>query len=158
MQETWRAIEETSGRYSVSDFGRVRNNISGRILKPGCKDSGHVTVVLGRKLGTRAVHMLVMKAFRGSPPSGFECRHLNGNPSDNRLHNLEWSSRKTNAQDRCIHRGKGWKLTVEQAAEIKRDLGRVSEYKLAKKYGVWPNSIRNIRIGRAFANVAPLSP
>jgi hypothetical protein len=84
--------------YEVSDQGRVksyRRYPEGRLLRPGCMSGGHVSVSLGRK-NSLCVHALVLLAFVGPPPEKHECRHLNGNPSDNRLENLRWGTRSEN--------------------------------------------------------------
>lgn len=116
--ETWRAVVGFEGFYEVSDLGRVRSldrvieqirrgcivrfPVRGRILASGSHPSGHHSVVLwvnGEKC-TRCVHRLVLEAFVGPRPDGKECRHLNGVPSDNRLANLVWGTRRENFNDR----------------------------------------------------------
>ena len=49
------------------------------------------------------VHRLVLLAFRGAPPPGMECRHLDGDPGNNQLSNLVWGTRKQNAADTIRH-------------------------------------------------------
>ena len=49
------------------------------------------------------VHKLVLNAFVGERPEGFVCRHLNGNPKDNRLENLCWGTPSENVQDSMRH-------------------------------------------------------
>lgn len=46
------------------------------------------------------IHRLVLDAFAGPRPEGMECRHLNGDPKDNRLRNLVWGTRAENMADR----------------------------------------------------------
>lgn len=53
----------------------------------------------GGKYRTFRVHRLVLEAFVGPCPDGHECRHLDGDPSNNRLDNLCWGSRQENADD-----------------------------------------------------------
>lgn len=50
------------------------------------------------------VHRLVLAAFAGPCPDGMECRHLDGNPNNNNLANLEWGTPLQNALDRKEHR------------------------------------------------------
>jgi len=42
-------------------------------------------------------------AFRGLPKPGEVCRHLNGNPHDNRLDNLSWGTPSENMLDKARH-------------------------------------------------------
>lgn len=105
--ENWADIPGFTGRYQVSDFGRVRsvdrlivskNRIyrwKGKVLSPGPAQSGHVSVALGRS-NSKSVHALVMLAFVGPPPPGMEVLHRNERPADNRLANLKYGSRSEN--------------------------------------------------------------
>jgi hypothetical protein len=66
--------------------------------------SGHVYVKTRlSKTKLNAVHHLVMLAFEGPCPNGLECRHLNGNPQDNRFENLKWGTRLENIHDAIRH-------------------------------------------------------
>ncbi len=51
----------------------------------------------------RAVHQLVLEAFISRCPPGQQCRHLDGNPSNNRLYNLRWGTPRENFQDMVAH-------------------------------------------------------
>lgn len=65
--------------------------------------SGHLWVRLhagdGSTLST-GVQRLVLEAFVGPCPRGMEARHLDSNPANCRLSNLEWNTRKVNQCDR----------------------------------------------------------
>ncbi|MDE2095631.1 MAG: HNH endonuclease [Patescibacteria group bacterium] len=74
------------------------------------------------------VHRLVLEAFIGPCPPGMECRHLNGNRSDNRLENLCWGTRIENVEDKRKHgtilRGEmnpNAKLTADTVIQIRED-------------------------------------
>jgi hypothetical protein len=72
-------------------------------LNPSPTASGHVRLNIAGPGGVRRqvlVHTLVLEAFVGPCPRGLECRHLNDDPSDNRLENLCWGTRLENAEDR----------------------------------------------------------
>jgi hypothetical protein len=87
--------------YCVSDEGIVFGK-RGTPLKPYVGDrAGHLRVDLG---GRRAyVHQLVAEAFIGPRPAGQEVRHLNGDPSDNRVENLAYGTRSQNVLDSVQH-------------------------------------------------------
>lgn len=56
----------------------------------------------GRKKHFTA-HTLVATAFLGLRPERMECRHLNGDPADNRLANLAWGTSSQNGHDVTAH-------------------------------------------------------
>lgn len=72
------------------------------LLRPSVNQSGYHFLNLGRG-NTRVVHRLVLQTFVGPCPTGMGARHLNGNPSDNRLENLAWGSPKENQSDQYRH-------------------------------------------------------
>jgi hypothetical protein len=103
--EVWKLVPEYDGKYEVSDQGRVRSfqrNPQGRILRPGRMPGGHLSVALGRG-NSQCVHKLVLLTFVGVAPDKHECRHLNGDPADNRLENLCWGTRSENIKDAVRH-------------------------------------------------------
>ena len=60
--ETFIKIENYNN-YSISNLGNVRNDKTGRILKPYIKPSGYKQVQLGRKTIPQYIHRLVAIAF-----------------------------------------------------------------------------------------------
>jgi len=46
---------------------------------------------------------LVATAFHGPCPDGQQCRHLNGDPADNRSDNLKWGTPSEQAHDKVRH-------------------------------------------------------
>lgn len=70
-------------------------------MKPGRHKFGYPQVYLcicgSRKMFQ--IHRLVLMAFVGLCPEGMECRHLNSDPTDNRLENLCWGSHRENVLD-----------------------------------------------------------
>lgn len=169
MTERWLPVVGFEGRYEVSDFGRVRSLDrylvkksrwgmetvelkEGRILRPGRMPGGHVSVSLGKK--SRCVHELVLRAFVGPPPKGFECRHLNGTPNDNCLDNLQWSTRRRNFQDRKWHDGTtATKLRPDDVREMRTMFGVFSTAEIAARFGVCQGTVRYVRSGRLHSDV-----
>lgn len=109
--EQWRPIPGFEGLYEVSDQGRVKTLPRWRITherihKGAVRPSdGHIQVNLrkdGHAYPTYA-HTLVMLAFVGPRPEGADIRHLNGDPTDNRLDNLTYGSRSENLHDAVRH-------------------------------------------------------
>lgn len=165
--EVWRPIEGPAIRYEVSSFGRVRNAVSRRVMRPRDCGDGHITAWMRYPTGGRGVyvHRLVLIAFRGPAPDGYIGRHLNGDPSDNRLLNLAWGTPLDNARDSIAHgrqvRGESngrSKLTSDQVRAIRRLYVPRSRHAntraLARRYGVNANTIRKIVNGQRWAHVS----
>ena len=101
MAEAFRSIEGYEGFYSVSDIGTVRNDVTGRILKPAFDKYGylyHVLCVNGNRK-TVKVHRLVAKAFIPNPDGKKTVDHINAVKTDNRAENLRWATNKEQANN-----------------------------------------------------------
>lgn len=83
----WRKIENHSN-YSISDDGRVRNDKTGRILKPVPTKNGYLRVGLDKQLCR--IHVLVAKEFIPNPDNLPQVNHIDGNKANNNVCNLEW--------------------------------------------------------------------
>jgi len=69
------------------------------LLKPSVHRQGYLEAHLFRgKRKTVLVHRLVMFAFVGMPPDGYEVNHKNGIKADNRLCNLEYVTARQNTR------------------------------------------------------------
>jgi hypothetical protein len=123
-------------------------------LTPNVKNGGHLQVSLygGGLINTGKVHQLILEAFVGPCPPGMECRHKDGNPTNNRLENLAWGTRTENIADRVAHgtsnrgeRSGKAKLTESQVIEIRRlrSMGMVCR-EIGLMYGVHPSTISGI--------------
>jgi hypothetical protein len=95
MKENWKKID-FNNTYSISDLGRVRNDLTKRILKPFNNTFGYEQVELGNK--QVLVSRLAAKAFVANPDPihKTQVNHLNENPVDNRATNLSWVTPKEN--------------------------------------------------------------
>ena len=92
-EEIWKIIPNHQ-QYEVSDLGKVRRGQ--KVLKPRNHNQGYQFVFLnGRE---RYCHRLVAGAFIGSIPPRWEVNHLDGNPANNALENLEIVTPKQNRQ------------------------------------------------------------
>jgi hypothetical protein len=104
--EEWRVIAGFPN-YSVSNLGRVRNDTTQRILRPGIGTNGYYQVCLynqGRS-ATKPIHKLVATAFLGDS-EGREVNHKDINKLNCHLSNLEYCSHSENNQNRLSYRGR----------------------------------------------------
>jgi hypothetical protein len=97
----------TEPAYEVSTWGRVRSAKMGRlrILKPDRHTRGYqqLTLIVGVKRAKAYIHRMVLETFDGPCPPDMECRHLDGDRTNNRLTNLMWGTKRENLDDRIRH-------------------------------------------------------
>lgn len=111
IKERWKDIHNYIGLYQVSNIGRIKRlkgfrRKNDRILKPVKRSKyGHGCVYLSKDSNKKQcfIHRLVLETFVGPCPEGMECRHLDGNPKNNKLSNLKWGTKKENQEDSKKH-------------------------------------------------------
>jgi hypothetical protein len=87
------------------DVFRFRENHDGYIrLRPYIDKDGYKELVvnLDGKRKHFKIHHLVLTAFVGYRGVGQECRHLDGDPSNNHVGNLAWGTHKENIADSIV--------------------------------------------------------
>jgi hypothetical protein len=84
--------------YSVSTEGEVKNNKTGRVLKPFYDSNGYKLVALYRpnERKVKSVHILVAEAFVPNPENKPEVNHKDGNKKNCHKSNLEWCTHSEN--------------------------------------------------------------
>jgi len=99
QDEEWRQIDEYPD-YFVSDQGNIYSDRSHRLLNPVLQHDGYVRIALRNENGPRLFHVqrLVLEAFTGRHDD-LEANHINHIRNDNRLINLEWTTRSQNVKD-----------------------------------------------------------
>ena len=99
--EEWREIKNYP-LYLISNFGRVMNIKTKRLLKFAVKPSGYLQVHLWKdgKGKTFDVHQLVYKSFYPNVnTAGYVINHIDGNKNNNFINNLE----KVTYQENNLH-------------------------------------------------------
>jgi hypothetical protein len=171
QEEIWKDIEEFEGLYQVSNLGRVKRlkgthylaKLDDFILK-GRDCRGYLKVDLSNKKHKKQmyIHRLVAIAFILNPLNKPTVNHLDNNPLNNKLSNLEWA---TTSEQRAHQKKMGYKyiclkepvfLTIEDVIIIKQRLlnGDLIKY-IALDYNVHRSTISDIKSGKHWSNLKP---
>ena len=157
--ERWRWVPGYEGLYQVSDHGQVLSMARPKVpqdhlLKQQSTRTGYMTVSLWQngRAWLITVHRLVLIAFTGPCPDGQEARHLDGNPANNLLPNLQWDTDAANGLDRVRHgtstpgsRNPMAKLSEAAVTRIRSESASGRSYaSLSREYGVNSECIRMI--------------
>lgn len=156
--------------YRISTFGRIINRKTGREIFGNLPDNekGYVRVALQTETGKVrkfALHRLVLGAFTYFDKSK-EVNHIDGNKQNNYLTNLEYATRKENAEHAAKHGlyssgDKHFKavLTNEMVHQICRYMEKgYANIEIAKIMGMmnmdYDNLLTSIRIGRSWKGIS----
>jgi len=119
MKELWRPVVGYENLYEVSNLGRVRSierlaplgrwpnsfqRVEAQIRPARVQKNGYHFVSLRKPGGHRQhhlIHRLVLTAFEGVSPAGYQANHKDFDKSNNRLGNLEWVTPSQNQFHRC---------------------------------------------------------
>lgn len=109
----WKDIKGFEGLYKVSTEGEVMSintyaHKKPKILKPFVDSKNkylYVTLSKNNKRYKFSIHRLVAQAFIPNPLNKEEVDHINNNPKDNNVNNLQWLSRKENT-NKSFQQGK----------------------------------------------------
>lgn len=111
MRELWKTVPNVEA-YEVSNLGRVRRRLLGKgtrvgkVLKCYSLPTGYVVadMWMGGQRRRLYVHVAVLLAFRGAPPSDtHQGAHRDGRNSNNVLRNLRWATPTSNQRDKRRH-------------------------------------------------------
>lgn len=145
----WKPVVGFEGYYEVSDSGDVRSLRTGKIMATHpAKNGGHLRLRLTDGVRKRRVfvHVLVLEAFVGPRPDGAITRHLDGDPTNNRLDNLAWGTPRENNQDTLLHgRHKG--------GAPRRERCKRGHLLTPENTGVWKDQRRCLACSRARAYI-----
>ena len=115
-----------------------------------------VSVCRNSKRYSRFIHTLILETFIGKRPEDMECCHNDGNNKNNKLSNLRWDTRKSNAEDMVKHgrstrgvKNPQNKLTEEQVREIRTLLKKTDlrQWQIADQFNVSRSTINDINNG-----------
>lgn len=160
----WRPVEGFDGAYLVSDAGEVVS-LKGRApkaLRQNTQGTGHyASVSLWRhnREHRYKVHKLVMQAFVGPVPAGYEIAHQDGVRTHNALSNLRYKTRSKNHADKVAHgthnRGERHpmsRLTERDVLNIRAMIGDgAKRAAVATEFGISLSHLDSITTARSWA-------
>ena len=149
IEEIWKDVKNYEGLYEVSNLGRVKSLFKSYIRKHprsnkyilykkkerllNCTKNafGYPKVLLFKdnKSTHLPVHRLVCQSFLENPNNFILVNHLDGNPSNNNVSNLEWCDAFRNCQhafDVGLNNHKGNKHTL---AKLNEDIVKEIRYR-----------------------------
>jgi hypothetical protein len=158
--EIWKDIPGYEGVYQASSLGRIKSTYrQKRILKPqkGTKYH-HVRLSKAKEITIHLVHRLIAKTFLENPENKRTVNHIDGNPYNNIVQNLEWATHTENINHKIKilkkgigRKGKVQKLNKEIVLQIRQS--ELSCLKLSKQYNVYASTIWNIKTKRTWKNI-----
>ncbi len=99
--EEWRDIPDSHGEYQGSTFGRIKSLKGGKelIMKPQMFGRYYVISLWidGKRINS-SVHRLIAKTFLPNPDNLPEVDHIDKDPTNNRVDNLQWVTRNENVR------------------------------------------------------------
>ena len=97
MEEIWKIVTDLP-RYEISNFGRIRNRYTLRVLKTNISKLGYeqLTITYNKVKHFRSIHRIVAEAFIPNPDNKPEVNHIDEDKTNNSVTNLEWVTRKEN--------------------------------------------------------------
>lgn len=149
--------------YSVSKKGKVFNK-NGHALKETFDKHGYKTVVLYKngKQNRKKIHSLVLSAYAGVRPTGYVCRHLDGDKLNNCINNLAWGTQKENLDDKILHGTHIFGERVYNVVKSDIEVEKIKECAVkfgvvfaANAFGTTKNVVFNYVTGKSRADVRP---
>jgi len=149
MKEIWRPVVGLEEYFKISNLGRIKRikahcysinqkkiivREMDKILKPTL-DRGYlkINLSLNGKRCLKYIHRLVAEAFIPNPNNYKEVNHIDSNPTNNHIDNLEWCDRKYNI-DYMLKHQEQIRETNEMKAEALENI----------YYGIEMGTIKNL--------------
>lgn len=143
--------------YEISTHGRVRRD-GQNIATFTVRGYPAFNVCDGHLRKSLRVHREMARVFLPNPDTAPIVRHLDGNSSNNQLHNLAWGTAQQNEFDKRTHgrallgvRHHQHKLTEEQVRAIRKI--DAPPKALAACVGVRYETINNIKVGKTWRHL-----
>ena len=150
--------------YEISSCGRLRQTKTKAICKTYKTRYGYIEYHKPAEDGeTKRVHLRIHRAvayaFIPNPNGLSEVNHIDGHKQNNNFKNLEWVSHKDNmhhAVKKGLRKG-GFgnprKLSERDVIYVRKNPNNLSNYRLAKMFGMDKKTMRDIRCGKTYKDI-----
>lgn len=143
------------GRVRTKDRVVTRSNgkkypVKGKVLKQRCNPGGYMYVsfnVNGKHFNL-SVHRIVATCFLPNPNNLPEVNHIDCDPTNNRLDNLEWCTRKYNRQYREKHGSASGRPVFAVNLKTGKVLCFNSQSEASRQLGILMGNINDVLKGR----------
>ena len=143
---TWKKVNFLHyTKYSVSNLGDIRNDVTMKILKPYLGDGYYFKVSLSEAgiIKKVKIHRIVAITFCDNNFNIYSVvNHINGIKTDNRAENLEWVTQAENL-NHAFETGLSDKK-IKPIRCIETRVEYKSSYEASKKTGIGQGSITNV--------------
>lgn len=159
----WLPIKGYEGLYEVSNWGQVRRN--GKVLSIDWSNRGYGAVELSKNnIGKRhQIHRLVAETFLPRKDGQDYVNHIDFNPKNNWMGNLEWCTQSENNQHSIdngrypTRKGENHPMSKLTESEVKVIKARISQGDkltyIAEDFGVSVQHISDIKLGKKWGNI-----
>lgn len=128
--EEWKHIPGFPG-YVISNYGQIYSWRSDRLMRPSYATGNYLMTALRfeGKTYSSSVHRLVAITFLGEPSEPLEVNHIDGDPTNNYVRNLEWNTPEENARHRreVLRRAERWREEQKLRKEAQKAVTNVTE-------------------------------
>lgn len=142
--EKWKQIKNL--HYSISNLGNVRNDNTGKQLKPQKNIYGYMVILLydnGSPLYCQ-IHRLVLEAFKPvENMQNLQVNHIDNNRSNNNLNNLEWVTPSEN----CLKKAPKQKFYNSKGCYDNKGNYFNSFREAGRYYNISANTVKNDCLG-----------
>lgn len=166
-EPVWKDVVGWEGVYQVSNYGEIKSlhYNKERIMKQSTDTNGYLQVKLNKNGNGKAylVHRLVAQAFIPNYHNKPFINHLDSNPKNNKITNLEWCTQSENVRhaigvgNHFIPKGSNNPTAIineEIAAQVKRELATGKKPKqVSDELNVNYYIVKDIKRGRTWREV-----
>lgn len=162
-EEIWKPLVykgiDYSDTYKISNFGRLKNIITGHVRKLSKDKDGYLSCGI-TKDGHRnviSIHRAVAELFIGGDQS-LTVNHKDGNKDNNRADNLEYMTALNNINHAVINGLYHHHITTDDIKRMKEMRKSGCKYKeIAEAFNITKESVKDIILGRRHVLVQRLN-